>query len=226
MHMKRYSMPGFWPLGRKVKKFVTTPLPGPHGKYQSIPLRVLVRDVLKYANTTREAKAIIKSGEVMIDRKVVKEEAHPVGLMDVVELKSVKKHYRVMADHRGLMLTETSASEASKKLCRVKGKKIIRGGRLQISLHDGRCIIVGKENKYKPGDSVLIELPGQKILHHWQVKVGSPAMIVSGKNIGKSGRIKSIYERKRMQEKSRIVIETKKGEIETLRDYVLVGEVK
>ncbi|MBN2331396.1 MAG: 30S ribosomal protein S4e [Candidatus Aenigmarchaeota archaeon] len=226
MHMKRYSMPGFWPMGKKVEKFVVTPMPGPHAKRSSIPLLIILRDVLRFARNAKEASLILNKGEVLIDKRPVKDGKHPAGLMDIVEFPTIKRQFRVVAGTKGMALLEIPAKESSSKLCSIKGKNAIKGGKFQITLHDGRCILVGKENKYKPGDSLLIEVPGQKILSHWQMKAGVPAMIVSGKNMGVSGKIKDVHARRKMQEKSRVVLLTKSGEIETLKDYVLVGEVK
>ncbi len=225
MHLKRYSMPGFWPLGRKNNKFVITPSPGPHPKQFSIALRVLVRDVLGYAENAKEAGKIIKAGDVLIDKKAVKNDNHPVGLMDVVEFPAIKKQFRVIASGKGVEIAEIPAAQASRKTCSIRNKKVAKGGKFQLSLHDGRNIIV-KENKYKPGDSVVIELPGQKILEHFEMKTGATATIMAGKNSGVSGKIKSAEERKTMMEKGRVVLETKEGEIETLREYILVGEAK
>jgi small subunit ribosomal protein S4e len=226
MHMKRYAMPSFWPMGKKVEKFVVTPVPGPHAVRSGIPLLILIRDVLGFAETSREARMILGKGEVMIDKKPAREEKRPVGLMDVLEFPAIKKQFRVLAGKKGLELHEIQAKESSRKLCRISGKTVNKGGKYQIILHDGRCIMVGKENRYKPGDSVLIEVPSQKILSHWQMKPGIPAMIVAGKNTGVSGKIKDVHTRDSMQEKSRVVLQTKGGEIETLKEYVLVGEVK
>jgi ribosomal protein S4E len=53
-----------------------------------------------------------------------------------------------------------------------------------------------------------------------------PVMVVAGKNMGAAGKIKSLQQRKNMMEKNRVVIETSDGEIDTLREYVLVGELK
>lgn len=225
MHMKRYSMPGFWPLGRKENKFVIRPAPGPHPKQFSIALRIIVRDVLGYAETADEAGKIIKGGDVMIDKKIVKNDKHPVGLMDVVEFPSIKKQFRVVASGKGMEVVEIDAKQASKKLCSIRKKTVIKGGKYQLTLHDGRNIME-KENKYKPGDSLLIELPTQKILEHIEVKEGAMATIMAGKNSGVSGKIKTVHERKTMMEKSRVVLETKDGEIETLREYIIVGEIK
>ncbi len=226
MHMKRYSMPAFWPLGRKQEKFVVSTHPGPHAKKGSFALRVLIRDVLGYAETAAEASKAVKSGEVSVDGRVVRDDRYPVGLMDIVEFPSAKKRFIVLPSRKGLSVAEVSASQPAKKLCSIKGKKLVKGGSYQLSLHDGRNILAGKQCKYKPGDSLLIELPGQKIAGHFPMKEGANATVFAGKNPGVSGKIKAIHRGKTMTEKSRIVIDTKEGEIETLMDYVIVGDYK
>jgi small subunit ribosomal protein S4e len=226
MHMKRYKMPMGWPLAKKANKFVVTPSPGPHPKYNSIPMLIVLRDVLDYANTAAEVKKILSRGEVLVDKKVVRQAKHPIGLMDVIEFPTINKQFRAVAGHKGLELQEIPKKDSSKKLCSIKGKTVIKGGKYKLGLHDGRCIIVGKENKYKPGDSVLIELPTQKILNHWQMKPGVPGMIVAGKNSGVTGKVKDVHNRDNMLIKSGIVLDSEQGEIETLKEYVLVGEIK
>jgi small subunit ribosomal protein S4e len=226
MHMKRFSMPEFWPLARKQKTFVVTPSPGPHPKNSCFPLRVIVRDVLGYAATADEAKMVIKTGKVLVDKKKILDERHPVGLMDVLEFPTIKKYYRVFASKKGLELRETEEKLSSRKLCVIRGKIAAKGGNIQLRLHDGRSIIERKGAAYETGDSLLIEVPSQKIVTHFKLKEGAPVMVVAGKNIGAVGRIKSLQQRKNMMEKNRVVIETSEGEIDTLREYVLVGELK
>ncbi|MBN1897054.1 MAG: 30S ribosomal protein S4e [Candidatus Aenigmarchaeota archaeon] len=226
MHMKRYTMPKFWPVARKKEKFVVTTSPGPHPKSRSIALRVVIRDVMGYAETAKEAEQIVKGGSVFVDKKRVKDDKRAIGLMDVVSFPEIKKHYRAFPSKKGLELKEIKEADSSKKLCMIKGKNVINGGKVQISLHDGRIIVLGKESKYKPGDSVLIELPSQKILQHFELKEGEKAVVIAGNNIGAEGKIKLIHDRKTMFEKSRVVVTTKDCEIETLKEYVLVGDMK
>jgi hypothetical protein len=45
---------------------------------------MLLRDILKYATTGKEAKMIVKQGKVKVDGKTRFDERFPVGLMDVV----------------------------------------------------------------------------------------------------------------------------------------------
>jgi len=225
MHLKRYSIPKYWKLGKKERKFVISPRPGPHRKLECIPLLVALRDVLKICETNREAKDAINKGEVLVDKKARKDPNYPIGFMDVVEIPKIKKHYRVSVDRHGLLLEEIKIEESDKKLCRIQNKRKIKGGEIQLNLHDGRNVLTNK-NDYRPNDSILIELPSQKILHHFKFEKSSSATIISGKNIGARGKVKDIFNRKTMLESNRVIIQAKDGDIETVKEYVLVGELK
>ena len=225
MHLKRYSMPEFWPLAKKAESYVTTPMPGPHPKYGCIPLKLIVRDVLGLAHTSAEARKILNAGKVVVDKKVRREPRFPVGLMDVLEIPELGMSYRLTISRRGLGLEKVRPEETGAKLCRITGKRTIKGGLQQLSLHDGRNILA--KGPYAVGDSILIEIPGQKIAGHFPLKKGEHAVIIAGRNMGASGKIKDIKERKSMLEKATITIETEKGkDIETLRDYVMVGSLE
>ncbi len=224
MHLKRYLMPRYWGLKKKEKKWVVRPSPGPHPLNKCIPLLVLIRDVLKYAQTYNEAKKVIKDGKIIVDKRAIKNHKHPVGLMDVIEIPTIKKTFRVNVNRHGLYIEEIKPEESIRKLCRIQRKKIVKKGITQICLHDGRNILVDKD-VYKTGDSVMITLPDQKIIKHFKMEKGEKGKIISGKNIGISGTIKAVYKRKSMLEKSRIILEAAKKNIETSRDYVLVGEI-
>jgi len=225
MHIKRYLIPRYWKMGKKQAKFSVAPRAGPHRKSRCIPLLVVIRDVLKISDNAREARKIIKSGEVLVDKKARKDPNYPLGLMDVLEMPGVNKAFRVSVDKHGLFLAGIKPEESKTKLCRIQDKRTVRGGTFQINLHDGRNIS-SEKNVYKTNDSLLIELPSQKVLKHFKFEKNSPAMIISGKNIGVHGKIKEIFDRKTMLESSRVVLQTKDGEIETVKDYVLVGDVK
>lgn len=223
-HMKRYVMPEFWPVPKKGRVFVIKPMPGPHGKRECIPLQVVLRDVLKYAENAKEAKDILKNEGVLVDKKTREELKFPVGLMDVIEITDANKYFRVTVDNRGLALESIEQKDAGKKLCRINGKTTIKGGVTQLNLHDGRNMLV-KKDVYNVGDSLVISLPDQKIIKHYEFERGKPATIIAGRNIGVRGKIKDIRKRENMLEKAIVLLDTKHGEIQTLRDYILVGEV-
>jgi small subunit ribosomal protein S4e len=231
-HLKRYAMPKDWRLPRKEKTFVVRPLPGPHKKDRCIPLQVILRDILRYADSSREARQILSKGQVLVDKRVRKEPKFAAGLMDVIEIPEVNKSFRVVAGKKGLALERIQESETGRKLCRIQDKTTVKRGVTQLNLHDGRNILLpstgkGKTQKqeFNAGDSVLISLPDQKILKHYRLAKGSPAFITGGRNMGASGIIKDVNVRKNMLEKSTVTIKTKEKDIETLRDYVTAGEL-
>ncbi|MCD6402954.1 MAG: 30S ribosomal protein S4e [Candidatus Aenigmarchaeota archaeon] len=220
LHLKRLLVPRFWKIPKKLRKWAVAPRPGPHPKEMSIPLLVVVRDLLKLAETGKEAKKIIKAGEVLVDGRKRKDHKFPVGFMDVVSIPKIKKHYRVGIDQHGLKLVEIKDDEANKKLCRIEDKTIVKGGKTQLNLHDGRNVLV-EEDVYKTGDSILIELPTQKILKHIKLEKDSLAVIIGGQNMGSLVKVKEVIVT-RSREPNKVTCVKGKEEITAIKDYVFV----
>ncbi len=223
-HLKRYLAPKFWNIARKEYVFTIKPSPGPHPQDQCIPLLILLRDILHFAENTKEAKKILNTGNILVDKKVRKDPKFPVGLMDVVEIASIKKYFRIVPSPKGLKLEEIKQEESDKKVCKINNKTRLKKNMIQLNLHDGKNILLKADDakKYKVGDSLLIKLPEQKILQHIELKVGENAIITMGKNKGLGGVIKEIYRRKTMLESSTITLEADGKQIKTLKDYVMV----
>ncbi len=223
--LKRLLIPEFWRVPRKSTKWVVSPRPGPHPKFYSIPLQIIVRDILKLAETGKEAKTIIKKGEILVDGKPRKDHAYPVGLLDAIAIPRTKKYYRVISDIKGLKLAEIPEKEADKKICKIENKTSLKKGRLQLNLHDGKNLITDEKN-YKTGDSLLIELPSLKILQHLALDKGNMGIVSKGANAGKVGKINNIIPGK-MKEDVKIVCEIEGREQEILKDrFFVVGKDK
>jgi len=182
--MKRLTAPRSWPVPRKTKSWIAKPSPGPHGVEGSMPLVVVLRDMLGVADTAKEVKRILGNRDVLVDGRVVSDTGFPVGLMDVVSMPKVDLHFRMMIDRNGkFRLVKISEGKQAWKLCRIEGKTIVPGGKTQLNLHDGRSVLVGKDS-YKAGDVVKLEVPSQKILDTYKLAKGSYAIITSGSNVG------------------------------------------
>jgi small subunit ribosomal protein S4e len=223
--MKRHTMPRGWKISRKAKKYTVAPNAGGHPKKRCIPLMVVVRDVLGYADSGDEARRIISRGDVLVDGVVRKDRRHPAGFMDVVEIRPTREHFRVELGPNGLYLEKIPAAEAGRKLCIIR-KKFTAKGQIQcLSLHDGRVVRLGKaKSEYKPGETVAIELPGQKIVGHYKVEKGGHALITGGKNMGITGKIKEVRDRKFMTEESVVVLESGGKDTETLKGYIMMTD--
>jgi small subunit ribosomal protein S4e len=226
VHLKRFSIPMNWPMSRKKDKFAVSPSPGPHARAGCVPLRVILRDILGYADNAREARNILSRGKVLVDKRPRRDSGFPVGLMDVVEIPEAGGCFRMVAGTRGLELMRIGREESSCKICRIRGKTTVKGGIRQLNLHDGRSILVRKDT-HGVGDSVMISLPEQKILKHYRLEKGSHGFITAGRNMGIWGRIKSIEKKGHMLEKSTVTLDTEgtgRREIKTLRKYIFVAE--
>jgi len=226
-HLKRLAAPVNWQLPRKVKKFTVRPSAGPHSMDKSLPLLLVVRDILKYADNAREAKKIIKMGKILIDGRKRKEYKHPTGLMDVLSIPDTEENFLVLLDEKGrITLKKTDKNDV--KLCKINNKTVIKGGHIQLNLHDGRNHIVkladatkAEEDVYKTGDSVLISIPEQDIVGHVSFEEGKLAYITGGKHVGEFAKIVEIEKRKLYPDI--ITLENKDGEkFKTVRDYVFV----
>ncbi len=183
-HLKRLAAPRSWPLSRKTHTWIVRPSPGPHPQDWGIPIGVVLRDMLDHCDTGREAKRIIGSREVLIDGKPVTNHKHPVGIMDVISIPTVKEHYRFLLDARGRFTNiKLTDKEAAWKMVRIENKTTVKGGLIQLNLHDGRNILL-KKNAYKTGDTLKISVPEQKILGHYPLAKGNSAILVAGKHAG------------------------------------------
>jgi len=217
--MKRLVAPKFWRLEKKKSTWTVAVRPGAHKKFESIPLQITLRDILKVVETGKEARTVINSGEILIDGRAVRDHAFSVGLMDVVSIPKIKKYYRVLPNKHGFGLIEISESEAKLKLLKVMNKKTLKNKKIQLNLHDGRNLIVAKD-EYATGDSILVEVPGMKIVEHVKLAQGSMILIFEGKDIGTSGKVKEVVAQARGEKK--VLYEVEGVGDETIKDHVIV----
>ena len=174
---------------KKKGKYTVCPR-GPHSIDRSIALATLLRDYLGYVESYKEAKKIIKKGEILVDGRVIKDHRFGVGLFDVVEIPSMNKAFRILIYSDKLNLIEIDEKEKRTKICKIIGKRAVKGGKIQFNLHDGRNIL--GENTFNTQDSLLIQLPSQQIEKHLPFEVGYTCFVFQGKNAGKIGKIAKI----------------------------------
>ncbi|MHC1610358.1 MAG: 30S ribosomal protein S4e [Candidatus Methanospirareceae archaeon] len=229
-HQKRIAAPRSWKIERRRSYWTVNPRPGPHPKDRSIPLLLIVRDMLKLADNSREAKRILNEGKVIVNGRVRRDHKFPVGIFDILSIPLLKANYMVLLDRKGkLSLVEIEEEAASKKLCRVNGKRVIKGGKIQLNLHDGRNILPGESGAViKTHDSLLISIPDNKILQHFAYKEGCKVVVVGGKHSAQTGEIEEIRIVRSSQPNIVRIKATEGGDsFETREDSVfVVGEEK
>ncbi len=216
--LKRAAMPSWYPIQRKAKRYLVVPR-GSHKKEGSIALLALVRDIFKLAETSAEAKKIIKSGDIEVDGRKRKDIHHAIGAFDVIAIPKIEKYWRAVP-RKGLSFIEISQDESKLKIAKVMDKRVLRGKKTQISLFGGRNVLSDKE--CSSGDSFLIQLPEQKIVDHIKLDKGAAVMVLSGKRQGEICRIDTIE-----KNNSRAWVHSGKDKAEVpLNNLVVVGKDK
>ena len=189
MHLKRTEAEKFWSVPRKGTKYIAVPS---HNKKNSIPLIVMMRDVLRLVNNKKELKKILNEKQIKINNKIIHDVNYPIGLFDIISF--LNKNYRAVLDeNKKISLEEISKNDASTKLIKIIGKKVLKNGKIQLNLIDGRNII--QKEKVNIGDSMVFNFSNNKIDKIIKMEKGKTAYVIRGKHVGASGKIEDIIER-------------------------------
>ena len=219
-HMARLAAPKTWPIKRRGSTFVTKQNAGPHNLAMSIPLNILLKEVMMIAKNTREAKKLLASNEVAIDCRQRKDIRFPVGIFDTLQFSNTNECFRVSLSKKGkIILARIKKEESSLKPAKITGKSMV-SGKLQLNLYDGKNISAGS-GSYNVGDTLLISLPEQKIVKHLKLGKKSTIFLTGGKHIGETGAIEDIVQDK-------IIYRDSSGNlVETSKKYAfVVGDEK
>lgn len=220
-HLKRINAPKSWPIERKVNKFIVKPLPGPHKLKESMPLSVILREILKIGKKKRDIKLILNNKNILINNKVRNDFRFPVGIFDTITISELNKNYKVMYNKKGkITLEEVNKEEKDYKIYKITGKSILKKGKIQINLYNGSNIIVEKDI-FKVRDSVVLK--EKKIVKHLKFEKGSLIYLIGGKHIGSKGKIVEVKKYPGIA-KDVLVFNTDEKTHETLADYAYVIE--
>ena len=218
--LKRRAAPKSWTIPRKGTKWVKRPGPGPHAQDASIPLQIVLRDLLHVVASAREARLLVRTGAVRVDGKVAKDLDRGIGLMDTLSFAPpLDAHYRLVRDRRGkLGLITIPSTEAMLKIGRVRFKHAVPKRRVEVTLHDGRNLLVDAATPYRVGDSVKLEVPAQKVVGHLRLAPGALAFVAGGTHVGQLARVERVEVRNSSQPN---LVHFKEG-FSTIKEYVYV----
>ncbi|MBS7618388.1 30S ribosomal protein S4e [Candidatus Bathyarchaeota archaeon] len=226
-HLKRLAAPELWNIPRKAFRWVVKPSPGPYPTDGCIPLQILIRDFFGLAHKAKEVKFILNKGYIKVDGRIVRDRGFPVGLMDALYIEKLNKSYRILPSSKGLIPHPIPPEESQFKLRKIVGKSTIKGGCIQLNMHDGYNMIIQVsdprnpvEDQYKVHDVLKMDICKPLILDHFKLEKGVYVLITGGHNIGKFGRLVEVVPGS-LTSKASAVVEMKDGsKISTILDYV------
>jgi small subunit ribosomal protein S4e len=186
-HLKRLRSPKGWKLSKLGGIWAPNPKSGPHKKFESFPLILIIRNRLKYALNNQEAVQILQQGSIKVDKKIRTEKNYPAGLMDIISIEKTKENFRLLLDTFGkFLLHRIEEKESLFKLCKVIKSTKGQRGIPYIITHDGRSIRF-PDPFIKINDTVLFDLSQKKIIDFIKFEIGSLCIITGGPSVGKIG---------------------------------------
>jgi len=188
MYLKRNNIPKFWPIPRKGTKYLAV---ASHNQEESIPLVVVMREILKLVKNKKELQRAINEKQIIINHKTIKNVNYPISIFDVISLPLVKKNFKVwLSDKKKIIFEEVTDKEAETKIFKVLNKKIISGNKIQLNLMNG--ININSNEKVNTGDSIILNLKDKKIVKVIAMEHGKEVFILKGKHAGNKGKIEEI----------------------------------
>jgi len=205
MHQTRQETTKKLPIQRKGTKYVARASSHPQ---ESVPVIIAMRDMLGLAKTKKEVKKMILQKLLKVNGKIVSDYHESIRLFNIFE--ADKPYVLKLSPVRKFFFEEIK--KADERLCKVTGKKLVGGNKIQLNLHDGTNVLGDK--KIKIGDSLYLDLSG-KIKKHISLEKGREVFILSGKYMGQSGKIEN-------HEDKKVLIKFKEGSALLPLDNIIV----
>ncbi len=182
MHQTRQETSMKIPIQRKGTKYIARALDSPR---DSIAIVIALRDMLHLAKTAKEVNEMIKAKSLKINGRIVEDYRESIKLFSILE--ADKFYVLTILPTKRFSLEE--AKDKEKRPCKVIGKKLLRGKKIQLNLHDGSNLI-SSEN-INVGDTVYLDFKG-KAKSSVKLEKGKKVMAISGKYIGLLGKVENI----------------------------------
>jgi small subunit ribosomal protein S4e len=225
-HQKRLSVPNTWPVERKEATWTVKADAGPHGE-AGVPLLILLRDVLGYVDSKKEARYALNQDSVLVNGVAVSDESRPIGMFDILAFTQREEYYRVFPDEGGrLALTPITADAADSRLGKVVRKQQVKGGAFQLTLHDGTNVRVEEGSDYATNDSVVVDNETKEIVAHFGYEEGALVTAVDGQHAGEIGEVAEITVTPGSGANTVRVVRDDDTEFETVEGYVVVIDEK
>jgi len=220
-HLSRLAAPKSWPIKRKGIKWIARPRTGSHSLDNCITINVILKNILKHANTTREVKNILHDSKVLVNNTPIMDHKFAVGIMDIVSIPTIDQYYLVLLNKKNkFILRKINQKESLLKLMKIVNKTPLENKKIQINFYDGRNKIVDKDG-YKVGDTLVMDLQKNEVKYHLKLEKSASIYLAGGKHVGIIGTLDQIKSSKD-NTPNKIILKHEDKTIETLKKYAFV----
>lgn len=183
-HQKRLSAPKHFPIERKKASYVST-LKGSRSADSAVPAVLFLRDVVGYAETSKEAKEIVKNGDILRNGDRLGDIQEGLGQLDLVEFPETDEKFRVLKNGNDLDFVPVEDDTVLAKVV----DKSVEGDDFVYRLHNGENYRTGDEFDTR---NTLVFGDGVKEV---ELEEGADALVVKGSHAGETVEVKEINER-------------------------------
>ncbi len=173
----------------------------------AVPVVLAIRDMLHLAQTAREVREMIKQRLLKINGRTVYHLNESIQLFSILE--ADKPYVLTLLPTKRFSLQETKMAKG--RMGKIIGKRLVKDGKLQYSLHDGTSI--ASKEKWSVGDTLYLDLKN-KVKSHVALQKGSSVFVISGKYTGLQGTVTQ-------KEGSALTITFKEGSAHITQDTVV-----
>lgn len=208
-HQKRISAPKHYDIERKGLTYISTS-EGSRGKENGIPVLLFLREITNYADTKKEAKQIIRNGQLERNGDRVRDVRDSAGVMDALHIPKVNESYRVLPSKETMLFYETTDQRPAAKI----EDKSVEGEEYVYHLHNGENYRSTED--YSTGSTLVFE---DDEAEAFPLEEGEEVLVLNGQHAGKTAEVKQLN--KRGMRPDTAIVETEE-EFEIQQDSVFV----
>lgn len=186
MHLTRKQATTKLPIKRKGTKYLAR---ARNNINESVPIVIAIRDILFLAKTAKEVKKMIQQRILKINGKPANDLRDSIRLFNILE--ADKTYFLTYSPSKKFIFNEVKKD--SLRLTKVVNIHLVKGGKIQINLHDGTNLLT--KDKITVGDSLYLD-EKNTVKKRISLEKGKEILAIKGKYLGQHGRIESVKEDK------------------------------
>jgi len=185
-HQKRLPAPKHYPIKRKHNTYVST-IKGSRSSENAVPAVLVLRDILEYADTEKEAKEIVRNGDLLRNGEPVRDIKEGIGILDIVKIPETEETYRVI--RKGKYLEFVAVDDGDKTAGKVANKDV-EGDEYVYRLHNGENYRT--KDEFETQSTLIFNGGGVEEI---QLEEGADVLVIDGKHAGDVAELREINKR-------------------------------
>ncbi len=183
-HQKRLSAPKHYPINRKNESYVAT-IKGSRDADSAIPAGLFLRDVLEYAESKKEAKEIVRNGDLLRNEERIGDIQEGLGVLDLVEIPETDETFRVVKNGDNLDFVPVDDGEVVAKIV----EKSQEEGEFVYRLHNGENYRT--KDDFQTGSTLVFNGGVEEV----ELEEDAEVIVIKGQHAGDTAVIQSIERR-------------------------------